>query len=46
MEKNRKLEVIKDFENIYSKIVNNGYFVCDSCTKLNHGWTYVEVAGI
>lgn len=40
-----KLEVIKDSEDIYNKIVNNGYFICDSCTKLNHGWTYVEVAG-
>lgn len=40
MEKNRKLEekVIVD--------INKGYFICNSCTKLNHGWTYVEVAGI
>lgn len=40
-----KLEVIKDSETIYNKIKNNGYFICDSCTRLNHGWTYVEVAG-
>lgn len=40
-----KLKVIKDSEKIYNKIKNNGYFICDSCTKINHGWTYVEVAG-
>lgn len=40
-----KLKVIKDSEAIYNKIKENGYFICDSCTKLNHGWKYVEVAG-
>ena len=39
-----KLKVIKDSEKIYNIIKKNGYFICNSCTRINHGWTYVEVA--